>query len=308
VDVRLGLIDFGMTARLPPTMRDLCVRMLLGLADERGHEVAEALEALGEALPEFDRAGYVREISAIVSHSYNLSIGEMNAGHVLNELIIASFNAGLRLPAELTLLAKAMVHLDGVTRALDPTFDPMETVREFMQEVAQDRVKTHLNSRQIFRVLSQSSDLLTALPRRLDLITTKLANNEFQARLDLPQVEDVLSGVQKVANRVFSGLVLAGLLVASGLVLPHRPTLGTGGFLIAGLIALYMVASILWNDRARGEGPWVMRTRPDSDAVKPVPWPTPWHIRTVKSRLTSSRLACISTAAIPYLYKRILKL
>ena len=255
VDVRLGLIDFGMTARLSPTMRDLCVRMLLGLADERGHEVAEALEALGETLPEFDRAGYVREISSIVSRSYNLSIGDLNTGHVLNEMIAASFNAGLRLPAELALLAKAMVHLDGVTRALDPTFDPMETVRAFMQEVAQDRVKTQLNARQLFRVLSQSGDLLSALPRRLDLISAKLANNEFQARLDIPQVEHLLSGTQKVANRVFSGLVLAGLLVASGLVLPHRPTLGTGGFVIAAAIALYMVVSIIWNDRARARAP-----------------------------------------------------
>jgi predicted unusual protein kinase regulating ubiquinone biosynthesis (AarF/ABC1/UbiB family) len=251
VDVRLGLIDFGMTARLSPTMRDLCLRMLLGLADERGNEVAEALEALGEPLPEFDRAGYVREISSIVSRNYNLSIGDMNTGHVLNELIMASFDAGLRLPAELTLLAKAMVHLDAVTRALDPTFDPMETVRAFMQEVAQDRVKTQLNSRQFYRVLSQSGELLSALPRRLDLITARLANNEFQARLDIPQVEHLLGGAQKVANRVFTGLVLAGLLVASGMLLPHRPALGTAGFLIAAGIALYMIVSILWNDRAR---------------------------------------------------------
>lgn len=251
VDVRLGLIDFGMTARLSPIMRDLCLRMLLGLADERGQEVAEALEALGEPLTDFDRAGYVREISAIVSRNFNLSIGDMNTGHVLNELISASFNAGLRLPAELTLLAKAMVHLDAVTRALDPSFDPMETVREFMQEVAQDRVKKQLNSRQFFRVLSQSGDLLSALPRRLDLISARLANNEFQARLDIPQVEHLLGGAQKVANRVFTGLVLAGLLVSSGMLLPHRPTLGTTGFVIAGGLALYMVIAILWNDRAR---------------------------------------------------------
>lgn len=254
VDVRLGLIDFGMTARLSPNMRDLCLRMLLGLADERGHEVAEALEALGETLPEFDRAGYVRQISTIVSRNYNLNIGDMNTGRVLNEMIVASFNAGLRLPAELTLLAKAMVHLDSVTRSLDPSFDPLETVREFMQEVAQDRVKKQLNSRQLFRVLTQSGDLLSALPRRLDLFTAKLANNEFQARVDIPQVEHLLDGAQKVANRVFTGLVLAGLLVASGMVLEHWRTLGTVGFLIAAALALYMVITIIWSDRKRDAG------------------------------------------------------
>lgn len=249
VDVRLGMIDFGMTARLSPVMRDLCLRMLLGLADERGNEVAEAFEAMGETLPDFDRGKYQRDISSIVSHNYNLSIGDMNTGNVLNEMISASFNAGLRLPAELTLLAKAMVHLDSVTRSLDPSFDPMDTVRSYMQEVAQDRMKSQFNSRQLYRVLSQSAALLAALPQRLDLITARLANNELQARVDIPQVDHLLEGTQKVANRVFTGLVLAGLLVSSGMLLEHQPALGTAGFLIAGGLALYMVVSIIWNDR-----------------------------------------------------------
>jgi hypothetical protein len=54
-----------------------------------------------------------------------------------------------------------------------------------------------------------------------------------------------------VANRIFSGLVLAGLLVASAMLLPYWRTLGTAGFVIAALVALYMVGSILVSDRAR---------------------------------------------------------
>jgi succinate-acetate transporter protein len=55
--------------------------------------------------------------------------------------------------------------------------------------------------------------------------------------------------MQKIANRVFTGLVLAGLLVASGQLLPYWRRLGLAGFIIAALIALYMVMSILVTDR-----------------------------------------------------------
>jgi hypothetical protein len=48
---------------------------------------------------------------------------------------------------------------------------------------------------------------------------------------------------------VFSGLVLAGLIVASAMLLPHSRALGTAGFMIAGAMGLYMVGSILWTDR-----------------------------------------------------------
>ena len=59
----------------------------------------------------------------------------------------------------------------------------------------------------------------------------------------------MISALQKVANRVFTGLVLAGLLVASAMVLPHWRTLGTSGFVIAGALAVYMIATIMISDR-----------------------------------------------------------
>jgi ubiquinone biosynthesis protein len=55
--------------------------------------------------------------------------------------------------------------------------------------------------------------------------------------------------MQKVANRVFSGLVLAGLLVASAMLMQYRRSLATVGFVLAGAIGLWMVLTILWTDR-----------------------------------------------------------
>jgi hypothetical protein len=43
--------------------------------------------------------------------------------------------------------------------------------------------------------------------------------------------------------------VLAALIVASAMLLPQRRVLGTAGFVIAGVLGLYMVGSILWKDR-----------------------------------------------------------
>jgi len=65
---------------------------------------------------------------------------------------------------------------------------------------------------------------------------------------NLPHRLDVFTQ-KKVANRIFTGLVLGGLLVASGLLLQYRPRLGTIGFLIAGALGLYMVVTILISDR-----------------------------------------------------------
>jgi predicted unusual protein kinase regulating ubiquinone biosynthesis (AarF/ABC1/UbiB family) len=244
VDVKLALIDFGMTAHLSPNMRELCVRLLFGLADDRGDDVADALIELGEPLKEFDRSGFVREINGLVGHAYRSDVAELDSGEMLNRVIATSFQHGLRLPAELTLLAKALVHLGAVTRALHPTFEPAISIRDYLREIATHRARSRLNPRQMYRVLSESADLLSA---------KRIANNELQAKLDLPQITVLLEGLQKVANRVFSGLVLAALIVASAMLLPERRILGTGGFVIAAALALYMVVTILWTDRRHRE-------------------------------------------------------
>jgi predicted unusual protein kinase regulating ubiquinone biosynthesis (AarF/ABC1/UbiB family) len=243
------MIDFGMTARLSTTMRDQIVRLLLDMAENRGDDAAETLIELGHVHEGFDRPACVRAVSSLVGRNYDLSIGEIEAGTILYEMLNISFAHGLKLPAELTLLAKALFNLDAVTRSLDPTFSPIQSIRDFATRIANERAKREMSMNRVFQVVTQTSDLINALPHRLDVLTQKLAANEFALKLESPQVVVLLRGMQKIANRVFSGLVLGGVVVASAMLLPHRRTLGTAGFIIAALIGIYMVVSILVSDR-----------------------------------------------------------
>jgi predicted unusual protein kinase regulating ubiquinone biosynthesis (AarF/ABC1/UbiB family) len=249
LDVKLALIDFGMTARLSTTMREQIVRLLLDVAEDRGDDVAETLIEVGDPLDDFDRQAYVREIASIIGRNQSLTVGSLGTGKLLYELINLSYQRGLRLPAELTLLAKTLFNLDTVARSIDPTFSPIPTIRDFGAQIAADRAKRDLNPRRVLRVAAEAGELAMAMPHRVDLITARLASNDFQFRVEVPQFELAIEALQKVANRVFSGLVLAGLLVASAMLIQTRRTLGTAGFLLAGVVGLCMVFAIVWSDR-----------------------------------------------------------
>lgn len=249
IDVRLSLIDFGMTARLSSALRDQIIRLLMDLSDNRGDDAAATLIEIGDQLSGFDRAKYIRDIAALMARNYDLAVGEVQAGAVLYELINISYQRGLRLPAELTLLAKALFNLDAVTRALDPTYSPIATIREYGNQIAAERARRELNPRKLLQLAMQGGDLLTALPHRLDLVTQRLAAGDFETRIDVPQLTVLLNGLQKVANRIFSGLVLAAIIIASAMLINTRRTLGTWGFIVAGAVSAYMVLSIWWGDR-----------------------------------------------------------
>jgi predicted unusual protein kinase regulating ubiquinone biosynthesis (AarF/ABC1/UbiB family) len=246
---KVGLIDFGMTAHLTGTMRDHVVRLLLAMAENNGDAAAEALIEVGEAREDFDRPTYIREVSGLIAQHANQTVEDTPAGVMLYEMITIAFRTGLKLPAELTLLAKALFNLDAVTRSLDPNFNPTEAIRDYTSEIANKRAKRDMSPSRLFQLAAETSDLVRALPHRLDVFTQKLIADDFAVRVDTPQLGSLLLGLEKVANRIFTGLVLGGLLVASGLLMQYQRNLGMIGFLIAGIIGLWMIATIFVQDR-----------------------------------------------------------
>jgi ubiquinone biosynthesis protein len=249
VDIKLSLIDFGMTARLSPSLQQQVVRLLLDIADNRGDDAANVLVEVGEELPGFDRPAFVSDLAAVMARNYDLALGDAQAGKVLYELINISYQKSLRLPAELTLLAKTLFNLDSVTRSIDPTFNPIPTIREFGNQIASDRARRDLNPRRLFQLATASNDLIMALPHRLDLITSRLSSGDFGVQVEVPQLVVAMIGMQKVANRIFSGLIVGAVIVASAMLMPYHRTLATAGFLLSAVIGIWMVLTIWWSDR-----------------------------------------------------------
>lgn len=250
-DPKLAMIDFGMTAHLTESMRNSVVRLLLAMAENQGDAAADVLIEIGAHMATFDRAAYTRDVAALVAKHADETVGDTPAGLVLYEMISIGYREGLKLPAELTLLAKALFNLDAVTRSLDPNFNPSQTIREYATNIANDRAKRDLSPQRLFQMAAATSDLVNALPRRLDTITERMARNDFAFRVDTPQLPLLLNGMEKIANRIFVGLVLAGLLIASSSLLQYWRLLGLVCISIAAGLGLWMIASILINDRKK---------------------------------------------------------
>jgi len=235
-------------------MRNSVVRLFLAMAENQGDATAEVLIEIGEPAETFDRSAYIREVSGVIAKHANETISETSSGMILYEVISIGYKAGLKLPAELTLLAKAMFNLDSVTRALDPSFNPSETMRDYATRIANDRARRDLSPRRLFQIATATSDLVNALPRRLDTITERMARNDFAFRVDTPQLPMLLRGMEKIANRIFVGLVLAGLLIASSTLLQYWRRLGVVAIVIAAGLGLWMVGTVLINDRKKDGG------------------------------------------------------
>jgi predicted unusual protein kinase regulating ubiquinone biosynthesis (AarF/ABC1/UbiB family) len=256
-DHRVALIDLGMVGWISSAMQENLLKMLLAISEGKGEEAAERAAEIGEKLPTFDEPEFRRRVVELVGEYQNARLEQIQVGKVVMEVSRVSADAGMRLPAELTMLGKTLLHLDEIGRTLDPSFDPNASVRKNAAELLQKRMRKSASPANLYASLLEAKDFAQKLPGRVNKVLDILANN--QLRLDVDAVDErlLIDGLHKIANRISLGLVLAALIVGAALLM-QVPTqfriLGYPGlaillFLAAAFGGLWLVVSILVRDR-----------------------------------------------------------
>ncbi len=257
-DGRLALLDLGMVAHVPPKQRERLLKLLFAAVDGRGEEVANESIAMGTRLEDFNEEGFVREVGQMVARyaarSGAQSLGE---GRMMLELVRHATNFGLRTPPELTLLGKTLLNLEGVAAALDPQLDVKQVIEDHLEHVMRHRLRKLFSPANLASELMEIQVLVREAPRKLTDILSLLAENRLQVRMTGLEESHLMENLQKIANRISTGVIVAALIMASAMLMRVEtgsrlfgyPALAMGLFLIATTLGLGIVVSALLSDR-----------------------------------------------------------
>lgn len=256
----LALIDLGMIGRLSPQMQERLLKLLLAVSEGRGEDAAEVAISLGEKLPDFNDAGFRRDISQLVGRVGHQNVGQFQIGRVFLELSQAINDNAMRAPAELTILGKTLLNLDEVARALDPELDVNEAIRRNGVELMTRRVKNAVTSGGVLSAVLEAKEFAEKLPGRVNRVLDALAASELKLKVEVIDDGAIIDGLQKVANRITHGLILAAMIVAAAMVMRVDTTfriLGYPGlamilFALAAIGTSYLALQIVRHDRTAG--------------------------------------------------------
>jgi ubiquinone biosynthesis protein len=255
-DHRLALIDVGMVVRLEPTTRERMLRLLLAVADGEGDAAADVALAMGQPTSFFDEEAFRRDVSALVGSYHDLPPEHSHAGQVLAEVTRISGQDGVRPPAELTLLGRTLLALDQVASELAPEFDADGAVRRHAGEVMRRTMWEELTPSSMMRGLLDTKEFVEQFPRRANSILSALADGSMRVRVDAVDAERLIAAIQRLANRLVAGLVLAALIIGAAMLagvetdatILGYPALAFVFFVVAGLMGFWLVVTILRND------------------------------------------------------------
>lgn len=255
-DGRLALLDLGMVSRIDPQMQERLLKLILAVTDGRGNDVAQIVMQLGTRLEGADEARFQREISDLVAVAQDATAEQIKVGRIVMGLSRKAAENGIRPAPELTLLGRALLHMDDVSRSLDPEFNPTESVRRHSDSIMQRHMLKRLSPSALFSSALETYEFAQQLPARLNALFEALIGNKLEVKVNAFDESRLMDNLQKIANRIASGLVLAALIVGAALLMQVRtpftlfgyPGLAMILFLLAAFCGFALVLSILLND------------------------------------------------------------
>ena len=255
-DNKIALMDLGMVAKFGPDLREHILKLLIALSKYNGEETANVLLKMSEYDKNADLVGFRKEINRLVLDSQNKTAKDLQTGRLLIQMNKVAAEKSIKLPVELNILGKILMNMDQIVAVLTPDYDLQRAIERNVEKLMQKKMLQELKPDNFFAQALEAKKLTEKLPERLNTITEKLANNEFEIKIDAIDEQRLTDGFQKVANRISIGLIIAALIIGAALLMRIPSTftlLGYPGlamilFSIAAVIGLWLVLKMILKD------------------------------------------------------------
>jgi ubiquinone biosynthesis protein len=261
-DDKIGLVDLGAVGYLTPRMRQVLGDLLFALTQQNADDMVHIIVRMGAMGPDADRDALRRDVQRLIVRYYGSSLQSVPIARFLGDIMTVAFKHHVRLPADLALLARMVVVLEGVALSLDPSFVLTTLVEPFVVQLIRERLSIKRSLLEGIQTLRQLEAVVHVLPRRVDTLTEQLERGELTVRVDLRRLGQALRKLDAIANRLSFSVIVAGIIVGSALAMVageeatfQLPFTNISlpipqiGFLMAGLLGTWLLFSIV---RSRG--------------------------------------------------------
>ena len=237
-------LDYGLFGHLDGRTRERIADLLAGLITQDTDRVLRALDALDVRGEHVDPKALRRDAAEIIAAYSDLTLDAIDLGTLLRELVGFIRHHRLHIPPDLVLLIRSLVTIESVGRALDPHFDIGRQLYPFLRELNLRRFHPWRLLTQTARAAEDAQRVATLLPDVLAQSLETFKRGELTLRFDLQHFETMVKQLTRASNTLALGILIAGLVVASSVVLHGGPVmLAYSGFIIAGVL----LAWLLWN-------------------------------------------------------------
>ena len=257
-DHRLVIIDFGMVGRLSAQRRRQVTDLLAGLARMEEEPMIEVLlDWAGDAY--VDEAKLRADVDELVFDYEDVPLKSIRIGNVVRQFSGIVREHSIVLPADLSMMFKALITLEGLGRQYDPDVHIVDYLPPLLRSALDERYQPQELVRRGRGALTSFFNVVSSVPRDFARLLREARRGKTRIELDLKRLDQFGSRMERTLDRGTMGVMTASLVIGSAILMsiPEGPvvlgiplltTLGLAGYVVAFVNSVWIIFG-MWRAR-----------------------------------------------------------
>ncbi len=255
-DNKIALMDLGMVAKFSPRLQEQMLRLLLALSNNSGDDIVDVLLEMSVYDETAQVQEFRKEVNRMVMDNMNQTAKDLKTGRLIIQMNRMAAEKNIKIAVELNLLGKILLNMDQIIAVMTPEYDFQKAITRYAERLMKGKMTKELKPENMYKLMLETKKLSQNLPERLNRITEKLANNEFEMKINAIDEKSLIEGFQKVANRITLGLIITAMIIGAamlmrvptGFTIWGYPGLPFVFFVVAATAGFWLVYNILSKD------------------------------------------------------------
>jgi ubiquinone biosynthesis protein len=248
---KIVVIDFGMVGRLSPQRRLQVVDLLAGVARMQEQPMLEVLlEWAGDAY--VDEVKLASDVNQLVFDYEGVMLKDLRIGTVIRQFTAIMREHSIVLPADLSLMFKTLITLEGLGRQYNPDFHIVEHLVPLVRRSLRERYEPGELMKRGTSTLADFFGVVSSVPRDVARLLREARRGKTRIDLDLKRLDSFGRQLDRTLDRVTIGIMTASLVIGSAIVMtveggpkvlgvPVLTALGFLGYLVAFLNSVWIL-------------------------------------------------------------------
>lgn len=255
-DHKIIFYDFGQIGTIDRDLKDKCIDLIIAMMRYDVSGVTDALLSIAIGGQTVNRSDLVRDVARLEQKYYGLPMSQIKLGESLAELFELSSRYQVRIPPELSLLAKMLMTVESIVIQLDPQLSIVDIAMPYGRKLMMQRYSPRQLGKKSLNLIYEYLQLFEKLPYHTDTLMRLLENGEMSIKMEHQNLQPIASKLDMLSNRVSVAIILAAIIIGSALAMDrngnsfiNRIPIVDIGFSIAVVLGLFLTYSIIKSGR-----------------------------------------------------------
>lgn len=250
---KICFIDFGIMGNFNKSIKEAMNDAIISIALKDINKCVAAVMSISTKKGYINKNTLYDDVEYLFDSYLSTSMSNIHISTLMQELFDICKRNNLQLPKDLIVLARSMLILEGVVSKIDPDIKILDIAIPFVK---------NSNSASFFKLLDFNEILLQSysfardaskLPSKILELSDGLLNGRAKVQLQLTGLNKSVNEVNKMANRLVMGVIVASLIVSSAMILTsnvgpklfNMSIIGITGYAMSAIIGLWLLVSIV---------------------------------------------------------------